>query len=173
MPPCWARVRTERVLVLEPVPQDMVQLVNADQLETLQSTGQAKVLQVLYSLVRGQPTPPWALVVRTERLRRLVPVAQVAEQLVKAVQADTLQSTGQAKVLQALELPRAGQATPPCWAAVSTDRLRDLVPVAQDLEQPPKADQLETLQSIGQVKVLQVVVEVKEDKLHRRGQRLS
>jgi hypothetical protein len=94
--------------------------------------------------------------VRTERLRRLVPVAQVLEQLVKADQLETLQSTGQAKVLQALELPRAGQATPPCWAAVSTERLRDLAPVAQDLEQLPKADHSETLQSMGQAKVLQV-----------------
>jgi hypothetical protein len=58
-------------------------------------------------------------------------------------------------VLQVLVLVRAGQATPPCWAEVSTERLRDLVPVAQDLEQPPKADQLETLQSIGQAKWLQ------------------
>jgi hypothetical protein len=88
----------------------------------------------------------------------LVPVAQVAEQLEKADQLETLQSTGQAQVLPAFELPSAGQATPPCWAKVSTERLRDLVPVAQDLEQPPKADQLETLQSIAQAKVLQVVV---------------
>ena len=40
------------------------------------------------------------MVERMERLRRFVPVAQVAVHAVKAVQADTLQSTGQWKVLQ-------------------------------------------------------------------------
>jgi hypothetical protein len=42
------------------------------------------------------------------------------------------------------------QATPPCWAGVMTDLLRDLVPPAQVLEQAENADQPESLQSTGQ-----------------------
>jgi hypothetical protein len=156
--PPWARaVTTDLARVWTPPPQSSEQADQAVQPESLQSIGQAKVLQDLALPVLGQARPPWAVAVKTERLRNLVPVAQVLEQLVKADQLETLQSTGQAKVLQALELPRAGQATPPCWAEVSTERLRDLVPVAQDLEQPPKADQLDTFQSIVLEKVLQVL----------------
>ena len=48
-----------------------------------------------------------------ERLRRFVPVPQVAVHAVKAVQADTLQSTGQWKVLQVFMNLVTGQVTPP------------------------------------------------------------
>ena len=99
--------------------------------------GQAKLLQVLYSLSIGQVTPPWRPVVRMERLRRLVPVAQVALHAVKAVQADTRQSIGHAKVLQVLIDLLIGQEAPPNAAGVTTERLRCLVPVAQVAEQAP------------------------------------
>jgi hypothetical protein len=69
-------------------------------------------MQVLYSLSMGQVTPPGMAAVRTERLRFLVPVAQVLVQALKAVQAVTLQSMGQAKVLQVVEEVTVGQATP-------------------------------------------------------------
>ena len=103
----------ERVRCLVPEPQVAEQAVKAVQLETRQSTGQANVKHVLYSLVRGQDTPPCTLVVSTERLRFLVPVPQVAVHAVKAVQLDTLQSTGQWKVLQVFMNLVAGQVTPP------------------------------------------------------------
>jgi hypothetical protein len=123
--------------------------------------GQAKVLQVLYSLSMGQVTPPWRLVLRTERLRFLVPVAQVLVQALKAVHMVTLQSMGQAKVLQVLMDLKMGQARPRKAAATTVERVRFLVPVAQVAEQAVKAVQRETLQSMGQAWVLQVVEEVK------------
>ena len=48
-----------------------------------------------------------------ERERFLEPVPQVAVQAVKAVQEVTLQSMGQAKVLQVFREVKTGQATPP------------------------------------------------------------
>jgi hypothetical protein len=48
-----------------------------------------------------------------ERLRRFVPVAQVAVHAVKGVQADTRQSIGQKKVLQVLMDLVRPQAAPP------------------------------------------------------------
>jgi len=94
-----------------------------------------------------------------ERARFLEPVPQVAVQAVKAVQEVTLQSMGQAKVLQVFKEAKAGQATPPWAAATTTERERFLVPVAQVAEQALKADQPETLQSMAQAKELQVWVE--------------
>ena len=103
----------ERLRVWTPPPQFSEQVPQAVQPETLQSMGQAKVLQVLYSLSMGQVTPPWMAELRTERLRFLVPVAQVLVQALKAVQAVILQSMGQAKVLQVLMVLTMGQAAPP------------------------------------------------------------
>jgi hypothetical protein len=56
-PPFLAATTTERVLVLEPVPQDLVHRVKADQAETLQSTGQAWRLHTRSSL-SGHALPP-------------------------------------------------------------------------------------------------------------------
>jgi hypothetical protein len=78
-PPKATWVVTERDLVLDPVPHVLVQRPYLDQPETLQSIGQAKVLQFLFSAVDGQFTPPYAALVRTERVRRFVPVPQVFE----------------------------------------------------------------------------------------------
>ena len=75
--------------------------------------GQANVLQVLYSLSMGQVTPPWRLVVVMERPRFLLPVLQVAEQAVKAVQEERRQSTGQWKVWQVFMNLVIGQVIPP------------------------------------------------------------
>ena len=102
----------ERVRCLVPEPQVAEHAVNAVQLETRQSIGQANLLQVLYSLVRGQDTPPCTLAVSTERLRFLVPVPQVAVQALYLDQAETLQSTGQGKLLQVLYSLSIGQVTP-------------------------------------------------------------
>jgi hypothetical protein len=52
-------------------------------------------------------------VVTVERVRFLVPVAQVAEQAVKADQPETLQSMGQAWVLQVVEEVKVGHPMPP------------------------------------------------------------
>ena len=86
----------------------------------------------------------------------LEPVPQVLEQEEYLVHMETLQSTGQAKVLQVVVWRSDGQEAPPCWTALMTDLVRYLVPVPQVLEQAPKADQPESLQSMGQPKVLQL-----------------
>ena len=160
-PPCLTSVMMERALVLEPVPQVLVHALYPDQLETLQSMGQAKVWQVLYSLSMGQLRPPLALVVRMERLRFLVPVAQVAEQALKAVQAVKRQSMGQAKVLQVLmdDLSALVQGFPPYASVVMIERLRFLVPEAQVAEQVENRLQLDNTQSMGQGWLLHVVLE--------------
>ena len=89
------------------------------------------------------------MAVRMERLRRFVPVAQVAVHAVKAVQADTRQSMGQKKVLQVLMPLVILQAAPPKAAVVMVERERFLVPEPQVAEHAVKAVQLVTLQSIG------------------------
>jgi hypothetical protein len=130
----------ERARFFEPEPQVAVQALKAVQAVTLQSMGQAKVLQVLMLVATGQAMPPWAFVFNTERERFLVPEPQVAEQAEKADQLENLQSMGQAKVLQDLMLAATGQAMPP-WAFVfTTERVRFLVPEPQEAEQAEKAD---------------------------------
>jgi len=125
----------ERARFLEPVPQVAEQAVKAVQEVTLQSMGQAKVLQVFTLEVLGQATPPWAAAFTTERERFLVPVAQVAEQALKADQEDTLQSMGQAKVLQATAMLKAGQTAPPCTGVLIVERVLVFWPVPQVAEQ--------------------------------------
>jgi hypothetical protein len=126
-------VRMERLRFLVPVPQVRVQALKEVQVETLQSTGQPKVLQVLMVLVAGQAIPPWRAWLTMERLRFLVPEPQVAEHAVKAVQRVYLQSMGQPKVLQLRELDKVGQRTPPCLTSVMMERALVLEPVPQVL----------------------------------------
>jgi hypothetical protein len=92
----------------------------------------------------------------TERVLYLEPVPQVLEQEEYLVHMETLQSTGQAKVLQVVVWRSDGQSAPPCWTALMTDLVRNLVPEPQDLEQAENLDQPESLQSMGQAKVLQL-----------------
>ena len=150
-----AELTTERDLVLDPVPQDLVQEPYLDQPETLQSMAHWKVLQVVEEVRVGQLTPPWARELTTERDLVLEPVPQDLVQAPYLDQAEILQSTGQPKVLQDLVFLRATQATPPNWAAVMVERARDLVPEAQVAEQALKRDQEETLQSMAHLTVLQ------------------
>jgi hypothetical protein len=57
-PPCWGWLTTERVLDWMPPPHFSVQVFQADHMETLQSMGHAKVLQVVVALRVAQRTPP-------------------------------------------------------------------------------------------------------------------
>jgi hypothetical protein len=75
-PPWAAAFTTERDLVLEPVPHDLVQAPKADQPETLQSMGQRKVLQVVEEESTGHTTPPRATAVTIDRALVLEPVPQ-------------------------------------------------------------------------------------------------
>ena len=154
-PPKLAAVMMERVLVLEPVPQDLVQAPYLDQEETLQSTGQAKVLQVVVWRSDGQEAPPCWTALMTDLVRYLVPTEQDLVQAVKADQPESLQSMGQAKVLQVGCSRRCTQPRPPKAAEVRTERVRVLVPVPQVLVQADQAVQRETLQSTGQAWRLQ------------------
>jgi hypothetical protein len=83
-----------------PPPQSSEQDDQADQLESLQSIGQAKVLQVAEALRELQPAPPWRSWVRIDLVWVLLPPPQVLVHMVQLDQSLSLQSTGQAKVMQ-------------------------------------------------------------------------
>ena len=89
-----------------------------------------------------------------ERVRYLVPVAQVLVQADQAVQAETLQSTGQAWRLQTRSCSE-GHSSPPWEAARVTANMRDWTPVPQDLVQAVQAFHL-CSQSMGQGWTLQL-----------------
>merc|ERR1719454_1715947 len=145
---------TERVLVLRPVPQDLVQAPYLDQPETLQSMGQAWVLHTRDSLV-GHSSPPCLAAMSTAYVRDWTPVPQDLEQAVQAFQ-ECSQSMGQGWVLQFCSAVETPQAAPPWAAVLTTDLERVWTPPPHTSEQPPKADQPESLQSMGQAKALQV-----------------
>ena len=123
----------ERLRRFVPVPQVAVHAVKGVQVDTLQSTGQWKVLQVLIEDMAGHAIPPCMGKLIMERERFLVPEPQVAEQAPKAVQKEYLQSIGQAKEWQFSELEREGQVTPPCLTSVTMERDLVFEPVPQVL----------------------------------------
>jgi hypothetical protein len=77
-----------------------VQVVQADQRDSLQSIGQAKVLQVAEAFSAVHLAPPWRGAVMTDLVCVLLPPAQVLVQAVHGDQEESLQSTEQANVLQ-------------------------------------------------------------------------
>ena len=102
---------TERVLVLEPVPQVLVQAAYLDQEETLQSTGQVCELQVR-SISEGHSSPPWEAARVTANMRDWTPVPQEREQAVQAFHLCS-QSMAHGWVLQLRLEMRLTQARPP------------------------------------------------------------
>merc|ERR550514_909180 len=112
--------------------------------------GQAKVLQAVTCLRPAQPRPPKADCLMTERVRVLEPVLQVWVQAEKADQGETLQSTGQALVLQGLTTRVLAQPRPPKTDWTMTERVLKVVPEPQVLVQGVKAVQVDMTQSIGQ-----------------------
>ena len=115
-PPCWAVVVTERVVALEPAPQELEQASEAAQPLTTQSMGHACWLQAWVSeSVKGvHETPPLAPATTMERLWLLVPRApQVYEQVPQADQVESWQSAGQRWLLQGSFLLRLPQGLPP------------------------------------------------------------
>jgi hypothetical protein len=128
-PPYWALVMTERTLVLRPeLPQVLVHPAKPVQAETLQSMGQAWRLQVRVWRSEVQEAPPWATLVTTDLVRNMVPVPQDLVQLLKVDQLESLQSMGQANLLQATVWTTVGHATPPWAAWLITERVRVVVP---------------------------------------------
>ena len=112
-PPWVAALTTDLVRFLVPVPQDLVQELKADQLGSLQSMAQAKVLQEVVDLRVGQERPPWRGALTTERDLVLRPVPQDLVQELYLDQPEILQSMAQAKVLQVVVWALVPQATPP------------------------------------------------------------
>ena len=85
-----------------------------------------------------------------ERVLAQRPPPQFSEHLEPSQpQVETLQSTGQAKVLQVVVEERAGQAEPPCCWATVTMRVLVLWPVPQDLEHGPHGAKAVCVQSVG------------------------
>ena len=138
MPPLAAGMMTERVFWWRPPPHFSEQWPYQEKGETLQLTGQPKVLQDLVTRRPGQALPPWAVGTVTMRVLVLRPELQDLVQVEKGVQAETTQSTGQLCLLQR-RLAVPGQSSPPWEAARVTTRVRDWMPVPQLFEQPVQA----------------------------------
>ena len=120
-PPCIACLITERERIVMPVPHDLVQVVNAEKLETRQCVGQCSPLQTCVCDAGGHALPPcWAAV--TWRLRVCEPPSQVLVHVVHASNSPYWQSTGQCPVLQGADSESAGQSSPPCAFGVTTLR---------------------------------------------------
>ena len=88
-------VVTVRVLPWTPPPHFSEQVEKPDQPERVQSTGQAKVLQLAVDTVLPQALPPYLAGVVVLRVRVLEPVPQDLEQAPKVDQAPWTQSMGQ------------------------------------------------------------------------------
>jgi hypothetical protein len=149
-------MRTSKLRDLTPVPQVLVQELQEFQACT-QSMGQGWVLQLSRAIRVGQATPPLAAELMTERVLELTPPPHFSVQVEERPQWETLQSTGQPKVLHLALAVSLGQATPP-WALLTTiERLlilrgETLPATRQESEQPANLDQAETTQPTGQRK---------------------
>jgi hypothetical protein len=86
--------------------------------------GQAWRLQVRVWRSEVQEAPPWATLVTTDLERYMVPVPQDLEQLLKPDQLESLQSMGQANLLQVVMAERVGQSLPPYFWSTLTVRVR-------------------------------------------------
>jgi hypothetical protein len=81
VPPYPAGTTTLLVLVLEPVPQVLLQELNRDQAESTQLTGQVKLLHEAEEVKVEQVLPPAFVATITLRVLVLEPVPQVLLQL--------------------------------------------------------------------------------------------
>jgi hypothetical protein len=95
-----------------------VHALNADQPETLQSTGQENALHRIDVDSIGQVTPPLLTSVRMLLVLVWVPTSHVFVHIVDKVQPETLQSTGQANLLHRIDVDSDGQVTPPLLTSV-------------------------------------------------------
>merc|ERR1719502_2192101 len=115
---------TERVFMRRPPPHFSEQWPYQEKGETLQLTGQPKVLQALVTRRPGQALPPWAVGTVTMRVLVLRPELQDLVQVENGVQAETTQSTGQGWRLQERSISE-GHSSPPWPAARVTSKVRD------------------------------------------------
>jgi hypothetical protein len=93
---------TDLERVCTPPPQSSEQADQVFQPDTTQSTGHENVLQRDEDLSFSQRTPPLAAEMTTDRVLVFEPPPQVAVQELKEDHSETLQSTGQAKLLQTI-----------------------------------------------------------------------
>jgi hypothetical protein len=140
----------------EPVPHDLVQVVQALKAEVAQWIGHGPWLHARVSALCGQAAPPncGATLVR-ERL--WTPVPHDLVQVVQALKAPTPQSTGHAAALQLRVSALCGHARPPnCGCVLARERL--WAPMPHDLVQAVQASTRATTQSAAQGWALQARV---------------
>ena len=133
---------------------------------TWQCTGHKSVLHSRASLSGGQDTPPYSEGVVTNLSRAFVPPSHGALQLLQLPQADTTQCTShsacvgsphgaQGAVLHGIVSFKLGQSAPPLLEAMLTVRVRRSVPPPHSTGHPSQSLKLDTVQSTGQMCVLQ------------------
>jgi len=127
--------------------------VHADQVVVSQLV-HARVLQACDWTKIGQPLPPFAAAIMTERDCVCTPPAHDLEHADQSDHDETTQSTGHACVLHAWDCDRAGHGDPPFAAATTTVRVCVCMPPAHDLVHVDQALQPETEQWTGHAWVL-------------------
>ena len=132
------------------MPQLLVQVSQADQLLTLQFTGQWFSLQALFSDREPHGAPPCAAGASTARLLLALPPPQFAVQALQLPQAVSVQSNGQGCVEHGRPSAVSGHTYPPCAACVSMLRERLCMPTPQLFVHVDQLVQLDTSQWIGQ-----------------------
>ena len=159
LPPCFAALRTFRVNFWSPPPHVFVHVLLFSQFVISQSSGAHALL--LQPAVRLSPAghfmPPFDGEVTTLRVLACCPPPQVLEHSPLFSHSEILQSTGQSSSLQSSVSVKAGQALPPCTAAVVAVRDLDRVPPPHVTLQPPFVHLL-VIQSTGHFASLHPVV---------------
>ena len=159
LPPCFAALRTFRVNFWSPPPHVFVHVLLFSQFVISQSSGAHALL--LQPAVRSSPAghfmPPLDGEVTTLRVLACCPPPQVLEHSPLFSHSEILQSTGQSSSLQSSVSVKAGQALPPCTAAVVTVRVLDRVPPPHVTLQLPFVHLL-VIQSTGHFASLHPVV---------------
>ena len=156
LPPKAGSLMCARVRHMEPPPQTLSQVLHGDQLVTLQSVAQAKVLQLCSWRICsfGHGLPP-KVAWMTVRWRIVTPLPQLLEHLPQAPKPLSLQSVGQACTLHGRFCERAPHCLPPLRASVSTLRKRCSAPPPQVLSHFCHGPQEPMRQSTGQLLVAQ------------------
>jgi hypothetical protein len=147
-----------RLRDVKPAAHDVVQVDQLEKLPTAQLTGHACTLQARVSAECGHAAPPCCGSV-VARLRDWKPLPHDFVQVDHALSGPTTQSTAHAGTLQARVSAECGHGLPPYEATGATVlRVRCCEPPPHDLVHADHALKVDTAQSIGQGKVLQLLV---------------
>ena len=154
LPPADADAEGERWRVcVPPLPHEVLHALQAVNTDTTQSRGHACTLQSRSSS-SGHGSPPCWLAVTIRYCCVCEPLPHDFEHSVQPSTL-TLQCTGHGFTSQSPAWTRDGHATPPCFAATSTDRERAFVPRPHACEHAPHAPQADAMQSTAHGWVLQ------------------